>query len=129
MDGSRKVGSQHYAMMSDANAQATINLGTRVPIVIGEARENATAPVTYVDIGLRINTKLRQFANGLKLSTRVTQSSLGAQQSNMKAPIIREISLDSSVLLHEDKPVILGALDIPESTHRLEIQVELTNLP
>ena len=131
-DGGKRVGSQHYAIVLDADVSSTnLKLGTKVPIATKQLGANAPSGQfewSYIDIGLRIDARLRQFANGLELQTHVSQSALNNQEPNTKDPVVRQTDLETSVLLNEDKPVVLGTLDTPESTHRLEIQVELSRL-
>ncbi|MES2220372.1 MAG: hypothetical protein V4587_05325 [Acidobacteriota bacterium] len=132
-DGGKRLGSQRYVVVLDADASFTnLKLGTKVPIATKQLGANAPSGQfewTFIDIGLRIDAKLRQFANGLELETHVSQSALDSQEPNTKDPVVRQTDLDTSVLLNEDKPLVLGTLDTPESTHRLEIQVELTKIP
>lgn len=132
VDGSKRVGSQHYQIVLDAGGSwAQLNLGTKIPIETGASGTSALpsqTQISYIDVGMTIGATLRQFANGMELSGRVTQSAVDAQQSLLKTPVIRQSSLNSTVLLQENKPVILGTVDIPGSTHSLQIQVELTRL-
>lgn len=77
---------------------------------------------------MNINASLRQFANGLELSSHFVQSAADPQQSLEKPPIIRQADLETTVLLNENKPTVLGDMLMPGSTHSLQIQVELTRL-
>ena len=133
MDGSRQVGSQRYQMVMDADTSWTnLNLGTRIPIataILGAKDLSPQTQVSYVDVGMNIRAELRQFSNGLELRNRIVQSAVDAQQLTSKTPIIRQTTLESTVLLNENQPVVLGKADIPGSTHSLQIQVELTKLP
>lgn len=134
MDGSKRIGSQHYAITLDAgndSGPAELNLGTRIPIEVAgnAAGAAASSQVTYIDIGMSIYADLRQFANGLQLRSRITQSAIDSQQSIAKDPVIRQTSVNSFVLLNEDKPLMLGTVDMPGTTHILQIQVELSKLP
>lgn len=131
MDGEKRIGSQHYAVVLDSDTKTSLRLGTKVPITTSQAYENAPnqQQISYIDIGLSIDARLRQFANGLELETHVAQSALESQEPNTKDPVVRQTDLDSSALLLEGKPIVLGMLDTPESTHRLEIQVELSKIP
>lgn len=85
--------------------------------------------ISYIDIGLNIRARLMQFANGLELSSSVVQSAVDSQQTLLKSPVIRQTSLVSTVLLAEDKPTTLGMMDELGTTHRLQIEVEVTKIP
>ena len=133
MDGSKKVNSQHYVVSGDADAPPTeLRLGTKIPIETGTSGANALpsqTQISYIDIGLNIRARLMQFANGLELSSSVVQSAVDSQQTLLKSPVIRQTSLVSTVLLAEDKPTTLGMMDELGTTHRLQIEVEVTKIP
>jgi hypothetical protein len=84
--------------------------------------------ISYIDVGIDIRSTLGQFANGLELSSDVVQSAVDSPQSLLKTPVIRQTDLQNTVLLNEDKSVILGNMDTHGSTHSLQIQVELTRV-
>ena len=135
MDGTKRIGSQHYTIMLDASPSkewqwASLKLGTKIPIETGASGTGTLPPlqISYVDVGIDIRSKLGQFANGLELSSDVVQSAVDSPQSLLKTPVIRQTDLQNTVLLHEDKPAILGNMDTPGSTHSLQIQVELTRV-
>lgn len=135
MDGSKRVGSQRYAVVLDANARPShLNLQSSIPV------EGLTSPGGAMKFWknmkeeTRIDANLRQFANGMELSTQVQQDTFARGTNDGSAtdvlpPVTRESFLTSTVLLSENKPVTIGQLDIPGSTHSLQIQVELTKLP
>ena len=134
MDGGKLVGTMHYAMVLDADTgRATLKMGTKVPIVTGEYKENNLVtrfdPVSYIDIGMNFQASLRQFANGLELRSHVIQSAVDSQQSLAKQPVIRQTDLESSVLLKENQSITIGTMDMLGSTHVLQIEVEVTKIP
>jgi hypothetical protein len=134
MDGSKRIGSQRFAMVLDADPgrRTTLKMGTKVPIVTGEYKENGPPnslnPVSYIDLGMNFQVELRQFSNGLELRSHIVESAIDAQQPNPTDPVIRQTDFENSVLLNEDKPLIIGTVDMPGTTHVLQIQVELTKL-
>ena len=134
LDGIKWVGSRHYAIVLDMGApKVSLTQGIKVPIETEESEtSNSSTPrteISYIDVGTKIEAKLSQVANGLELLSHVTQSAVDSQQPSLKSPpVIRATDLQSSALLNENKPVILGQLDMPGSTHSLQIQVELTRV-
>jgi hypothetical protein len=133
MDGTKRVGSKRYAIVLDSGEEspsAQLKLGSKVPLETGELQGNsASQTISYVDVGLIIEANLRSFANGHELRSQVSQSEVDTQQSLTKDPVIRETDFKSAVLLQENKPVIIGNVDMLGSTHFLQIQVELSKLP
>lgn len=132
MDGTKRVGSKRYAIVLDSGEEvpsAELKLGSKVPLETGELQGNsASQTISYVDVGLSIQASLRSFANGHELRSQVTQSEVDTQQSLTKDPVIRATDFKSAVLLQENKPVTIGNVDMPGTTHTLQIQVELTKL-
>ncbi len=131
MDGEKRIGAQHYQLVLDADAEsASVDLRASVPVRLGS--ENSTQ-YTRQDTGLRIYAHLRQFANGMELDTNIHQTAFaegahGQTSPNGMPPITRQAELNTKALLTENKSVTIGELDIPGSTHRMEVQVELTRV-
>lgn len=141
MDGTKRMGSQHYVIILDADAPpAHVDMGAQTPSSSGSM-------FSYVDTGLKMDASLRQFANGVELSTMLTQTELSENQnpgpthtSNgspllpnamvppVIRPVIRRSQLKTVALLVENRPMILGQLDKPGSTHSLQVQVELSRV-
>src|SRR6185437_13934305 len=133
MDGSKRIGSRRYAIVLDSGKDippAFLRLGSKVPLETGEIQGNSTSQsISYVDVGLFIEANLRSFANGHELRSQVTQSEVDTQQSLTKDPVIRATDFKSAVLLQENKPIIIGNVDMPGTTHTLQILVELSRIP
>jgi hypothetical protein len=139
MNDGKRAGSQRYVivvnaspkyfMSSNESRPAHLKLGSRMPIATGES---AKSEITYIDIGMSIDATLRLGDKGLVLSTHIAESSIDhAQQlpgASEKAPVIRQAGLETSVLLTENKPTVIGNVDLPGTTRTLQIQVEATKL-
>ena len=79
MDGTRRVGSQRYAIVLDSGEEvpsAVLKLGSKVPLETGEfkAGSGAQTEISYIDVGLNIEASLRSFANGHELRSHIVQS-------------------------------------------------------
>ena len=128
MDGNKKVGSQRYVVAADPDAPRS-RISQQSTVHVGSANGGS-----YVseETGIAIFAALRQFSNGLELDSSVSQTTLAAAspdtQGRLLPPEIRESKLSNTVLLSENKPVVIGQIDIPGTTHFLQIQVELTKI-
>ena len=134
MDGNKRLASHRYEIVLDAGwdvPAAQLRLGTKVPIETGEFQASASAQTTisYIDVGLNIEASLKQFANGLQLRSHVIQSAVDPQQSVAKQPVIRQTDFRSDILLNEGKSLTIGNVDMPGTTHTLQIEVVLNKLP
>ena len=128
MDGTKSIGTQHYSMTTDADGRATVKLGNKVPVLTGEyhaASAQTQTQFTYVDVGLNLDTRLHEFANGIQVSAKVEKSSVADEPStlDMHEPIIRQQVLENTAVVALGKPVMLGSLDIPGSTGHLDISL------
>ncbi len=134
MDGTKRVGSQRYAVALDADARPSyINFQSSIPVEIGSSPGDSKKHRERMKAAMRIDTNLRQFANGMELSTQIGQDTFvnGANDATTTEevpPITRQSFLTSTILLSENKPITIGQFDIPGSTHSLQIQVELTRV-
>lgn len=131
MDGIKKIASHRYVVAADPDApNSRISQQNNVHVPMGSPNSGQ-----YIseETGILIFATLRQFSNGLQLNSNVSQTTLAAaspdSHGQLPPPDIRESKLINTVLLSENKPVVIGQLDIPGTTHFLQIQVELTKIP
>jgi type II secretory pathway component GspD/PulD (secretin) len=128
-DGEKRVGTQHYSMIVAAGQRTVMKQGTKVPIATGSSRASASSEAltqfTYLDIGMNFDATLDEFANGVRLRTKVEQLGVAEQMSGVGAqdPVIRQSSLEGTSFLSVGKPLVLGSMDIPGSTRHLDVEV------
>lgn len=128
VEGGKRIGVQHYSMIVYPSQRTVLKQGSRVPIITGSYKpENTTqeSQVTYVDIGLNFVATLEELGNGGRLNTKVEQSSVAEERSGVgpQDPVIRQSSVEGTSILTMGKPLIIGSLDIPGSTRRLDVDV------
>jgi type II secretory pathway component GspD/PulD (secretin) len=123
LDGGKRVGVQHFAMIVTSGQRTVAKQGSRVPIVTGSNTDGSS--VQYLDVGLNFDATLNQDANGAKLSTKVEQSSVAEERSGVgpQDPVVRQTILESTSFLLPGKPQVLGSLDVPGSTRHMDIDV------
>jgi len=129
MDNGKRIGTQRYDMIVVAGQRTTLKQGSKIPIATGQynpGTSTAQMQMTYVDVGMNFDIRLDEFDNGVKLNSRVEQSSIAEQQTSsatMQDPVIRQTSLEGTAFLTPGKPMILGSLDIPGSTRHMDVAV------
>jgi hypothetical protein len=128
VDGNKSIGTQHFSMVVVSGERTALKQGSRVPLVTGSydsGKSQAQTEVTYIDIGLNFDVLLDESANNVKLHSKVEQSSVADQVSGVGAqdPVIRQTTLQGTSYLTADKPLVLGSLDIPGSTRRMDVEV------
>jgi hypothetical protein len=127
MDGSKRLGTQHFSMTVNPGKNGRIRLGSKVPVATASSKpENQTVTqFQYVDVGLNISARLREIAACVSLDSSVEQTSVSEEQSTVgrNDPVIRQARLENTALLTPGKPVMLGSLDVPGSTRHLDVEV------
>ncbi len=127
-DAGNPAASRHVAMVVVIGSKSEVKLGAKVPIVTGsfdDQSSKANTQVQYEDVGLNIEAWLDTAGDELRLRTKVTQSSVSDEKSNVgiQDPVLRQAVLDGSANLVEGRPLILGALDSPNGSGKVEIEV------
>ena len=127
MDGSKTVGVQHYAVIVVEGGRTTLKNGSKVPVATGSynVQGSAQTQFTYLDIGLNFDATLDESVNGVRLRSKAEQSSLGTDKiiAGINEPVVRQAVLEGTSILTPGKPLILGSLDLPDSTRRMDIEV------
>ena len=122
------AGSQRIAMVVEVGGKSEVKLGSKVPIMTGsfdDQTSKANTQFQYIDTGLSIDAWLESSGEGLHLHTKVAQSSVSDEKSNVgiQDPAIRQAVFEGSSTLVEGRPQMLGTLDSPNGAGKIEIQV------
>lgn len=128
VDGGKRVGTQHFAMLVVSGQRTTMKQGNKVPVATGTynaGTASSQTQFTYLDVGMNFDATLDESVNGVRLRSKVEQSSIGEDKSiaGVQEPIVRQAVLEGTSVLTAGKPLILGSMDIPDSTRRLDIEV------
>ena len=128
MDGGKRLGTQHFAMVVVSGQRTTLKQGSKVPVVTGTynpGTSSAQSQMTYLDVGINFAATLDESANGVRLQTKAEQSSIAEEKSTIGAqdPIVRQTVLEGTSILTPGKPLVLGSLDVPGSTRHLDLEV------
>jgi hypothetical protein len=124
MDGSKRIGAEHFSLVVMTGEMSILKQGSKAPIVTGSydaGNAKKETEVQYMDVGLSIVASL----DGEKLHTKVERSSFAEDKPVLGAqdPVIRQTVLDGLSNLSTDKVVVLGTLDVPGSSRHEEIEV------
>jgi hypothetical protein len=125
-DGSRTIGVQHFSIIVASGSRTDFKQGSRVPIGVG-SRSSASSnlDIQYLDVGQEIDASLDGYLDGVRLRTKVVQSSIAEDKSGVgtQDPVIRQTTLEGTSTLIQGKPLVLGSLDVPGSTRHQEVEV------
>ncbi len=127
-DGDKRVGTQHFTMIVVTGQRTTLKQGSKIPVATGSydaGKASSQTQFTYLDVGMNFAATLDEFANGVRLSSKVEESSIADSSTiaGVTEPIIRQAVLEGTSFLTPGKPVVLGSLDIAGTTRRLDIAI------
>lgn len=132
MDGGKRVGVQHFAIVAAAGQRTLVKQGSKVPVVTASNKEGdlTQTQINYLDVGLTFDVTIDQYANGGRLRSRVEQSNVAEEKSGVgpQDPLLRQTVLEGFSFLIPGKPLVLGSLDIPGSTRRLDVDVMMETI-
>lgn len=129
-DSGKRLGVQHFTLAMISGARTTLKSGSKVPVATGSystSGASAQTQFTYLDVGLNFDATLDEGSNGVRLRSKVEQSSATEDKTiaGVQEPVVRQAVLDDSLILVPGKSVTLGALDVAGSTRHLDIEVLL----
>jgi hypothetical protein len=137
-DAGKRTGVQYYSMtISAPTNRGTMKLGEKIPVATGSYSADGKATgaqtqFTYLDVGLNISATLTEEPNGVQIVSKVEQSSVApvpAKILDISEPIIRQMVLENTSVVAPGKSVIIGSLDIPDTTRHSDIEVTVEQLP
>jgi type II secretory pathway component GspD/PulD (secretin) len=128
MDGGKSIGTEHFSMVVVTGQRTNLKQGSKVPVLTGSydpGNSKEQTQYTYLDVGMNFSAVLDEFANGVRLQSKVEQSSIAEERSGAvgQDPIVRQSVLEGTAFLSLGKPLMLGSVDIPGSTRHLDIGV------
>ncbi|MGA3226325.1 MAG: hypothetical protein ABSC65_21340 [Acidobacteriaceae bacterium] len=125
-DGGKIIGVQHFSMIIASGSRTDFKQGSRIPVATrSPTSANSPSEITYLDLGQEIDASLDGYLDGVRLRSKVVQSSVAEDKSlvGTEDPVIRQTTLEGTATLVQGKPLVLGSLDVPGSTRHQEVEV------
>ena len=125
-DGGKTIGIQHFSMIIASGSRTDFKQGSRIPVATANFTSgNGRTEITYLDIGQEVDASLDGYLDGVRLRTKVVQSSVAEDKSSVgtEDPVIRQITFEGTSTLVQGKPLVLGTLDVPGTTRHQEVEV------
>jgi type II secretory pathway component GspD/PulD (secretin) len=138
MDGTKVLGTHRYSMATVSGMNLKLKQGDKVPIVTGFYSAVATqdkpagqqTQVTYLDTGINFDSTLTGTSKTGVLKADIVQSNIAPQAFGLgpSDPMVHQTELAGNFLLTPGKPTKLGSLDLPGTTHHLEVEATIEPL-
>jgi type II secretory pathway component GspD/PulD (secretin) len=128
VEDGKTIGTQHFSLVAADGQRTTLKEGDKVPVATGSfSTDNAASQTqfTYLDVGMNFDATVVSMASGLSLKTKVEQSSIGPTNTiaGVAEPVVRQSVLETATIAPLGKPLMLGSIDIPNSTRHLDVDV------
>jgi type II secretory pathway component GspD/PulD (secretin) len=129
ISGGDEAGARHFVLAVTPGSKTLSKQGTRVPIMTGAYKEgegaSANTQFQYVDIGLTIEASVSGFGDGMRLYSKIEQTSIAEEKSNVgiQDPLIKQSVLESQSSFAGGKPMTIGSVEMPGGKH---MQVQAT---
>jgi type II secretory pathway component GspD/PulD (secretin) len=125
-DGDNGHAAQHLAVVISQGNKTTLKEGSRVPIVTGSYGNgsDANTQMQYQDVGINLDASLEGSGDGLRLRTKVEQTSVSEEKSNVgiQDPILHQTVLECESAVVMGKPIALGSMELAGGK-RMEVSV------
>ena len=133
LDAGKTIGTEHLSLVVVDGQRTTVKQGDKVPVATGSYSNGETTATgiqtqfTYLDVGLNIDATANDYNGGVLLKSKVEHSSLGQPSTiaGVQEPVVRQTVLEGISIVTFGKPVMLGTIDVPNSTHHFDIAVIL----
>lgn len=127
-DSGKRTGAHSVVLITALGQKTVFKQGNKVPIVTGTFDPGTTtenSQVQYQDVGLFIEASVDAYADGLRLRSKVEQSSLAEEKSGIgpQDPVIHQAVLEGTSVLALGKQLTLGSFDLPGATRNQAIEV------
>jgi hypothetical protein len=123
LEDGKKINTRHYSMDLNSGPWSEIKIGTRVPVLPTQGS------FQYIDLGTSIDCQVGEQGEDVTLDIRSDFSNLsGPEEQHSAQPIIRQIKINGRTLTAPGKPVVIGAVDDPNSNRTFQLEATATRL-
>lgn len=125
MDGGKKINARHYSIVLMPGDRKEVKIGSRVPVPM----LSGSNQFQYMDVGTNIDCRLLEAGEDVSLDVHSDFSNLApAEEQHSPQPVVRQIRIHGEPLAALGKPVVVGLVDDPNSTHQFQLEALVTKL-
>ena len=82
----------------------------------------------YIDLGTSIDCELDEQGEDIAVDVRSDFSNLSSPEEHSSQPIIRQIKINGRTLIAAGKPIVIGAVDDPNSNRQFQLEATVTRV-
>lgn len=129
MDGAKTLNSRSYNISQGVDEWGQLRVGSRVPVVTLAGEGNRPTQWQYIDIGLNMDSRLKEKDGTVVMDWRLDLSSVAGENApGTNQPVIRNVKNNGQTVLVMGKPTLMSSVDDLSSTHRFVFEVTATKL-
>ena len=125
-DGGKVLSSRSYDFTQKSGDWGQLRVGSRIPVATNSGGQGFA--YNYLDVGLKIDSRVQDRDNDLAYDWRLELSSAAADPNPPGQPVIRNVSSNGQTLLAIGKPVVMTAVDDMNSTHKFVFEITATKI-
>jgi len=125
LEDGKKINTRQYSMnVVPGVVFQDLKIGTRVPVEVKQGE------MQYIDLGTNISARLLDAGGAVQLEVRADLSNLANpdHQTPAAMPLIRQLRINGSTVVTVGKPVVIGAVDDPNSKREYQLEVITTKV-
>lgn len=124
MDGAKALNSRTYNIAQAVDEWGQLRVGSRMPI----STNPGSSQWQYFDVGLNMDSKLRERDGVVSLDWRLELSSVPSENPGAPAPVVRNLKNNGQTILAVGKPTLLTSVDDLSSSHKFIFEVTATKV-
>jgi type II secretory pathway component GspD/PulD (secretin) len=118
---------RHFVLVVTSGERSELKQGSRVPIMTGSYGDSKQEhnEIQYVDVGMSVQATLTGLGEGLRLRSKIEQTSVADEKSNVgiQDPVIRQSVLEDDTALSPGKQATLGSMEMLDGGKKVEVSV------
>jgi len=125
LEDGKKINVRHYSMNLTGGAYKELKIGTRINV------ETETGKFQYLDVGTSIHSRIDGKPDWPILDVTAEISNFAVPDQGARGganPLLRQMVISGSTLLLFDKPMVIGAVDDPNSKRQYQLEVTATKI-
>lgn len=129
MDGAKVLNSRTYNISQRVEDWGQLRVGSRVPVVTLAGEGARPTQWQYIDIGLNMDSRLREKDGTVMMDWRLELSSVAAENTpGTNQPVIRNVKNNGQTVLAVGKSTLMSSVDDLSSTHKFVFEVTATKV-
>jgi hypothetical protein len=123
LEDGKKINTRQYSLYQNSGSWTQVKISSRVSV------STPQTPLETMEVGTTINCTLTESGEDIALHVHGDFSNLMSPDDQHSArPVVRQMSINSSVVVALGKPSLVGVVDDPNSNRQFQLEATVTRL-